>query len=251
MGHHKRLLLARGLLFAVSSVLGIYALKQLPLRTSRVLSMTSPIFTALFAYLFLGERLNILHTIAIAGSFCGVILVLSPSPDQPIEWLAATLALLGSAVAALAFVTTRRLADESAAVLLQYMGGAGAAVAAAVSALAEAPVLPDAAQATLFAAVCLAGLAAQIAFNEGLQLAKAGLVSGLQYTQARAALTPYLRHCLCLCFSALPHPPLTLTLTAASARRPSPIPNPPRVSSPVRPLQPPFPLSLSFHQTAV
>ena len=124
--------------------------------------MTSPIFTALFAYLLLGERLHALHAVAIAGSFCGVILVLSPSPDQPIDRIAAAVALAGSAIAALAFVTTRCLADESAAVLLQYMGGAGAALAGAASLLAEAPVLPDAVQASLIGAVCIAGLIAQV-----------------------------------------------------------------------------------------
>ena len=184
-GSQKCLLLFRGSLFAVSSALGIYALQQLPLRTSRVLSLTSTVFTAIFAYLLLGESLHILHTMAIAVSFCGVVLVVSPSRDQPFDYVAVAVALASAALAALAFVITRRLSDESPAVVVQYMGAAGAAAAAAASVLTEAPVLPTPVQAALIAAVCLAGLAAQIAFNEGLQLARAGLVSGLQHTQVQ------------------------------------------------------------------
>lgn len=88
------------------------SLKQLPLADATVLQYSSPIFTALFAAIALGERLRPAEIGCVAVSFGGVLLVARPAflfgaagvPARPLA-----VALAGSVLSAVAYVLVRQM----------------------------------------------------------------------------------------------------------------------------------------------
>lgn len=113
-GNDKPKLLLRAL-FGVGGLASFfYALTSLPLAEVTVLHYTNPIFTALIAAAFLGERADRRLVFAIALSLCGTLLVTRPAI---LFGGARTLAAVGVAAAfgsavfsAFAYTTVRRLA---------------------------------------------------------------------------------------------------------------------------------------------
>ncbi|MHB1847167.1 MAG: EamA family transporter, partial [Deltaproteobacteria bacterium] len=69
------LLLARGLLGTASILLFFFALGRLPVGVATLLNYTSPLFTALFATVFLGERPGPRPLVGLAATFIGLALV--------------------------------------------------------------------------------------------------------------------------------------------------------------------------------
>jgi threonine/homoserine efflux transporter RhtA len=57
----------------------VFALGALPLATVFAIEFTSPIFTALLAVLFLGERMNAGRVVMLALGFAGVLVILRPA----------------------------------------------------------------------------------------------------------------------------------------------------------------------------
>ncbi len=56
------------------------AVAKVPLATVSAVAYTSPIFIAVLAVLFKGERLSLIRIAAVLGGFIGVLLVLQPNP---------------------------------------------------------------------------------------------------------------------------------------------------------------------------
>lgn len=79
LGVNRRLLFLRGAFGFVSLVLGFYAISGLRLADASILWKSSAIFTALFAFLFLGERITPRMGICIAVGLVGTCLVVKPS----------------------------------------------------------------------------------------------------------------------------------------------------------------------------
>ncbi|HEU4409322.1 MAG TPA: DMT family transporter [Polyangiaceae bacterium] len=102
----------RGLFGFVALNCYFVSLRQLPLADATVLQYSSPVFTALFAVLALGERLRAAELGCIAASFGGVLLVARPAflfgaggvPAGPLA-----VALAGSVVSAVGYVLIRQL----------------------------------------------------------------------------------------------------------------------------------------------
>ncbi len=65
----------RAILVVITAVCFFYALGQLPLAETLILSFVSPLFTALLAALLLGERLSGRILAAIAAGFAGVLVI--------------------------------------------------------------------------------------------------------------------------------------------------------------------------------
>ncbi len=74
-GNNKKVLVARGLFGAVSLMVTYNVVQNIPLATSSVLHYVSPIFTALIAFLVLGEKLYKIQWLFFAISFAGVIIM--------------------------------------------------------------------------------------------------------------------------------------------------------------------------------
>jgi drug/metabolite transporter (DMT)-like permease len=70
------LLVSRGLLGTLGLFAYFYSIANMPLSEATTFSKTSPIFTVIFAYLFLKEQLNYIAIIAISIGFIGVIFIM-------------------------------------------------------------------------------------------------------------------------------------------------------------------------------
>lgn len=100
--------LVRGLLMAISTHLGFYAIANLELVTATVLFFCAPIFATIFAGLIHGEMAGPRRLAAVAVGFAGVLVVLRPGFDAVDP---AMVIALGSAVLfGLALVLSRPLA---------------------------------------------------------------------------------------------------------------------------------------------
>jgi drug/metabolite transporter (DMT)-like permease len=97
----------RAVLVVVTAMSFFYALGQLPLAETLVLSFLSPVFTSLFAALILKERIDLRVVGALASGFCGVVIIVAGkagSPDMPDGgWFGGS--LLGVAAVLLSSVT--------------------------------------------------------------------------------------------------------------------------------------------------
>lgn len=102
----KGLLVWRGVMGWAALTAYFYAIAHLYLADAVLLNYTSPFFTALFAAVFLGERLNWRTSACLAAAIGGVALVVGPKGGF---WNLGAVAGLGSAVfAALAYVAVKR-----------------------------------------------------------------------------------------------------------------------------------------------
>lgn len=77
--------ISRAVILAAETALIFYAFSQIPLTEAYVLAFLAPIFVALLAFLFLGERLSLLATLGVILGFVGVIIVLRPT-SSPLEF---------------------------------------------------------------------------------------------------------------------------------------------------------------------
>ena len=97
----------RAVLVVVTAISFFYALGQLPLAETLILSFLSPVFTSLFAALILKERVDLRVVGALAAGFCGVVIIVvgkAGTPDMPKgEWFGGS--LLGVAAVLLSSVT--------------------------------------------------------------------------------------------------------------------------------------------------
>lgn len=114
LGSRKGLLFARGFVgfFALNCV--FYALTHLPLAEATVLQYLHPMFTVLFAMLFLKERTSRGSLICIAFSFLGLLVVsqpafLFPSAVVELDNLAVVAAIAGAFGSAIAYTLVRNL----------------------------------------------------------------------------------------------------------------------------------------------
>ncbi len=124
-GRNRGLLFARGAVGTMALVCFYYSVTTLPLAESTLIQYTHPVFTAVLALIFLGERTNGTTLVCIGLSIFGLILMVQPgalpggSPQLPsFSVFAALLGALGSSVA---YVLVRRLSrEEDTSVIIMY-----------------------------------------------------------------------------------------------------------------------------------
>jgi drug/metabolite transporter (DMT)-like permease len=98
----------------------VFALGALPLATVFAIEFTTPIWTAVLAVLFLGERMNAGRAVMLALGLAGVLVILRPgfAAFQP----AALIMLAGALLFAVQFILTKKLAStESPLAILFWM----------------------------------------------------------------------------------------------------------------------------------
>lgn len=150
----------------------------IPLAEVFAIEFTTPIWTAILAALFLGERLTLLRLVAIALGFAGVLVILRPGIE--IIDLGAV-AVLGAALGyAVAYVSTKSLArTEMPLTILFYMTVLQLPLTF-VAALSEWH-WPSAAMWPWLVVVGVAGLTAHYCLTQALKLADATIVVPLDF----------------------------------------------------------------------
>ncbi len=80
--HHPRLMVLRGISGICAMLTWFYGLSVVPTADATALSFTAAIFTALIAFIFLGEKMKMRRWTAIFGGFVGVLFVLQPTTEN-------------------------------------------------------------------------------------------------------------------------------------------------------------------------
>lgn len=121
----RRLLIERGIYGAIGLALYYYSLTVLPIADATVLFFTGPVFTSIFAYLWLGESFTFFDKCASVICLIGVIFTAKPpfifgnldffqDPTIPSskEILGAAAAVTGAVLSACAYVTVRKIGSD-------------------------------------------------------------------------------------------------------------------------------------------
>lgn len=118
-GNNKKVLIARGLFGAVSLMMFFSVLQNIPLATAVVIHYTSPIFTALIAFVILKERIVKIQWLFFALCFAGVLIV--KGFDTRVDSYYLGLGVLSAVGAAAAYNCIRKLkTSEHSLVIVFY-----------------------------------------------------------------------------------------------------------------------------------
>ncbi len=165
---------------AVAMLFGFYALVRLPLAEVTALGFTTPLFTVLFAALFLREAVGWRRWGAVAAGFIGMLIVVQPGAAA---FQVDALYAVGSAMLiAFAITLVKRFpASESQTVLLFYVLIASILVCALPA--AEVWRDPTALEWLMLAVIGALGLGAHALFIMGFRIGESSFVAPFDYTK--------------------------------------------------------------------
>lgn len=156
----------------------VYAIGALPLATVFAIEFTAPIWTAVMAMLFLGERMNPGRAAMLALGLAGVLVILRPGLGafQP----AALVMLFGSLCFAVQFIGTKQLsATESPMTVLFWMSAIQTPVC--LAAALPAWVAPAPADLPWIAAIGAGSFTAHYCMTRAMKLADAMVIVPVDY----------------------------------------------------------------------
>ncbi|NDG74496.1 MAG: DMT family transporter [Synechococcaceae bacterium WB8_1B_136] len=197
-GQRRALLILRGVIGTGALLCVFAALALLPLAPATVLQYLHPTFTALLAWLLLGERLTPRILVAALLGWLGVLVLTSPGdlsgllgplqgPHQgSLPLLGVALAIGGSLLSALAYVSVRALGrSEHPLVIVFYFPLVGLVLTAPL--VLAAPLLPTAWELLALLGVGLFTQLGQIGITKGLLGMPAARATALSYGQVPLA----------------------------------------------------------------
>jgi drug/metabolite transporter (DMT)-like permease len=187
-GRRKPLLLLRGLAGFGGLTCFFYAVTRLPLADVTVIHFTNPVFTAIFAALFLRERLGSRELSGLAVSLGGVVLVARPSflfggAVEGLNLFAAGVALLGAALAAVAYTTVRKLGETEHPLVVVFFFPLVATPASVPLMMSERALWPTPLEWLALVGVGVVTQIAQIHLTKGLHAERAGRAMSISYVQ--------------------------------------------------------------------
>ena len=116
------LLVFRGSIGFLALLMYFYNIAEISLAEAQTFSKTSPIFTAIFAYIFIKERLSFLAWVGVFVGFIGIMFItgFDPSGLSKTDWLG----ILSGVGSGLAYTSIRELRKyyDSRAIVLSFMG---------------------------------------------------------------------------------------------------------------------------------
>jgi drug/metabolite transporter (DMT)-like permease len=181
-GRQRGLLLLRGLVGSAALFCVYAAVVHLPLAAATVLQYLYPTFTALLAWLLLGERLGLRVLVAMGLGWLGVLLVAHPTASAalPATWV--LVAVAGALLTAVAYVSVRRLAEsEHPAVIIFYFPLV--AVPMSLPLVLLEPVLPTPGELLWLVAVGVFTQVGQVGLTRALTLLPAARATAISYVQ--------------------------------------------------------------------
>ena len=190
-GNQRAKLVVRGSLGFLGLTCFYYALTQLPLADATLIQYMHPVFTAILAAVFLGERAGRGLGMALALSIAGIVLVMRPdwlfgggAPALPL-WPVAV-ALAGAFFSAAAYVLVRHLAPrEHPLVIVFYFPLI--TVPAALPGVAANFVWPQGFEWLLLLGVGVFTQIGQVSLTHGLRSEPAGRATAMSYLQVLLA----------------------------------------------------------------
>jgi drug/metabolite transporter (DMT)-like permease len=121
-GGKPLLLLFRGVMGFLALLAYFYIIAYIPLGEAVTYNKTSPIFVAIFAYLFLGEKLSKWAIFAIILGFLGIVFIAQPQGGTFDKY--DILGIFSGVGAALAYTSIRELREyyDTRAIVMSFMG---------------------------------------------------------------------------------------------------------------------------------
>ncbi|MCT0208111.1 DMT family transporter [Synechococcus sp. CS-1332] len=181
-GRRRGLLVLRGLVGSAALFCVYAAVVHLPLASATVLQYLYPTFTALLAWLLLGERLGRRVLLAMGLGWLGVLLVAQPTATSalPTPWV--LVAVAGALLTAVAYVSVRSLAEsEPAAVIIFYFPLV--AVPMSLPLVLLDPVLPTASELVWLLGVGVFTQLGQVGLTKALTQLPAARATAISYVQ--------------------------------------------------------------------
>ncbi|MCT0226071.1 DMT family transporter [Synechococcus sp. CS-1328] len=189
-GRRRGLLIVRGAIGTLALLCVYVALAALPLASATVLQYLYPTFTALLAWLALGERIGRRVLAAMAVGWLGVLLVAQPAlllggigraaPSLPL--IPVLIALAGALCTALAYVSVRQLGrSEHPLVIVFYFPLV--AVPLSLPLVALDPVMPTPVELLWLVGVGLFTQLGQVWLTRGLTALPAATATAISYAQ--------------------------------------------------------------------
>lgn len=166
--------LIRGVLFALATTGGFYALTHLPLATATTLFFLAPVFSTVFAAVFAGEKVGPGRWIAVAAAFAGALIILRPGL-MPLD-VAMVLGVASALLFALALLITRPISEADGAASIMLSSAVVSSVVLVIPALAVWVSVPFASWG-LVAVVVLASSGRTFADVRSYSLADAGFLA--------------------------------------------------------------------------
>ena len=189
VGGKPFLLFFRGLMGFTALVAFFYNIAHISLADAMTFSRTSPMFTALFAFWFLKEKLGLKEVIALLGGFIGIVLIMKPNGLQ--LDLTDILGLLSGIGAALAYTSVKELKKyyDTRAIVLSFMltGTLGPLLLIVfndylhVEFLKASFVFPDVKMWMYILGLGVSATLAQIYMTKAYGVTKAGVVGAVSY----------------------------------------------------------------------
>ena len=192
-GGRPLLLIGRGLVGFAALLMYFYNIANIPLAEAITFSKTSPIFTAIFSYLLLRERLSILGWIGVFTGFFGVLFITGfdiTSLDKT-DWLG----ILSGLGAGLAYTSIRELKKhyDTKAIVLSFMlaGTIGPIILMVIGEFYTSPgldfviapfIMPEGFAWVLILGLGLSATLMQIYLTKAYSLAKGGIVGTVGYS---------------------------------------------------------------------
>ena len=194
IGGKLSLLIFRGIMGFIALLAFFYNIAHISLADAMTFSKTAPIFTAIFAFLFLNEKLNIWQTLSIIFGFVGILFVIQPDGLNLNK--TDLLGIFSGVGAGLAYTSVRELRKyyDARAIVLSFtiIGTVTPAILLVVGSFYTAPEYLDFMIApiviptidNLFSIVVLGILAtfAQIFMTKAYGETKAGIVGTISYS---------------------------------------------------------------------
>ena len=119
---HLFLVLVRGFLLMLSTILNFIAVQYIPLTLTSTILFSAPIMICALSWPLLGERVGIWRWSAIMIGFVGILIAIRPF-DESFHW-AAFLSLCGALCFAFYSILTRKLSGLVASDTMQFYSGA-------------------------------------------------------------------------------------------------------------------------------
>ncbi len=187
------LLLFRGTMGFLALLSYFYIMAYIPLGEAVTYNKTSPIFVAIFAYLFLNEKLPKTALLAIIIGFAGIIFVAKPDGFSLDKY--DLLGIFSGIGAALAYTSIRELRKyyDTRAIVLSFMGVGtiGPVLLMLVAPYVNAPdydflfaeyIMPRGKEWFLIIGVGLFATVSQLLMTKAYELTKAGIVGTISYS---------------------------------------------------------------------
>lgn len=185
IGKNIKFLIVRGLVGSISMFSFFYILTRIPFASSVALKYLSPIFTSIFAVIFLKEKIKLIQWICFLISFLGIIVM--KGFDTRISTFNLSIGILSAVFGGLLFIIIKKIGDDDhQLVILQYF----MFISATVSGIVVIPhwKTPNLTELLGLLAIGIVGFFAQNYFTKAIQSSeKVSVLSNLRYLEAAYA----------------------------------------------------------------